>query len=263
MADTLYEHWAAGDAYEQFMGRWSSKVASHFLQWLKLPPDQRWLDVGCGTGALTRAIAAFAQPQLLVGLDPSWDFVQYASQQTNEATFLVAGGGALGFRDKSFDAVVSGLALNFIPAPEQSLVEIYRVIKPSGMAAAYVWDYAGKMEFLRYFWDAAVELDASAASSHEGHRFPICQPEPLRQLWQKAGFHNVSVDALDVPTVFDRFESYWQSFNRGNFPAPKYTLSLDETHRRNLRTRLRATVPTESDGSIHMVARVWAVCGYR
>ena len=262
MADTLYEHWAAGDAYEQFMGRWGSKVASHFLQWLKFPPDQRWLDVGCGTGALTRAIAAFAQPQLLVGLDPSRDFVHYASQQANEATFLVAGGGDLGFRDKSFDAVVSGLALNFIPAPEQSLVEIYRVKSPVAWRR-HMSGNAGKMEFLRYFWDAAVELDASAASSHEGHRFPICQPEPLRQLWQKAGFHNISVDALDIPTVFDRFESYWQSFNRGNFPAPKYTLSLDKTHRRNLRTRLRATVPTKSDGSIHMVARVSAVCGYR
>jgi SAM-dependent methyltransferase len=263
MTKIQYEHWAAGDAYEQFMGRWSWAVAARFLEWLNFAPGQHWLDVGCGTGALTRAIAAFTQPQAMVGLDPSWDFVQYAKQQTTEASFLVAEGGALAIGSETFDAVISGLALNFIPQPEQAITDMHRVVKPGGVVAAYVWDYAGKMEFLRYFWDAAVALDASAASLHEGKRFPICQSEPLRQLWQGAGFNTISVDALDIRTQFDSFESYWHPFTLGNFPAPQYVLSLDETQRNRFRDRLHTVIPTEDDGSIHLTARVWAVRGYR
>lgn len=261
--DTQHEHWAVGDSYEQFMGRWSAGVASRFLEWLNCAPDKRWLDIGSGTGALTRAIALVARPRFIVGLDPSWDFARYAIQRTPDARFVVADGSALAFEGNAFDAVVSGLALNFMAAPEQAVADMHRVVKPGGIVAAYVWDYAGKMEFLRYFWDAAVELDAGAASLHEGVRFPICRPEALRQLWQAAGLHNVTVEAIDIPTVFDSFEHYWQPFTLGNFPAPKFAMALDETGRASLRARLRAIMPTAPDGSIHLIARAWAVTGHR
>jgi ubiquinone/menaquinone biosynthesis C-methylase UbiE len=261
--DTLPENWAASEAYEWFMGRWSRQVAALFLKWLNYTPNQRWLDVGCGTGALTRTILSSASPQLMVGLDPSFAFVRYAHQQSLEASFVVGGAGSLAVQDKTFDNVVSGLALNFFPQPEQALLELQRIVKPGGLVAAYVWDYAGKMEFLRYFWDAALELDANAAAFHEGRRFPVCQPEPLRELWQKAGFHDVVVEALDISTRFDTFESYWQPFTVGNFPAPKYAMALAETQRARLRERLRRAVPTANDGSINLIARAWAVRGYR
>jgi 2-polyprenyl-3-methyl-5-hydroxy-6-metoxy-1,4-benzoquinol methylase len=48
--------WAAGDAYEPYVGRWSRPVASQFLRWLDLSAGLRWLDVGCGTGALTETV---------------------------------------------------------------------------------------------------------------------------------------------------------------------------------------------------------------
>lgn len=263
MANTQHEHWAAGDAYEQFMGRWSWAGAVRFLEWLNREPDQRWLDVGCGTGALTRAIAEFTQPQSIVGLDPSWAFVRYARQHLSETFFLVADGSALAMKSGMFDAVISGLSLNFMPQPQQALADMRRVTRPGGVVAAYVWDYAGKMEFLRYFWDAAVALDASAAALHEGRRFLICQPEPLRQLWQGAGLHAVSVEAIDIHTPFDDFESYWQPFTLGHFPAPHYVSSLGDMRANRLRDHLRTRIPVQDDGSIHLIARIWAVRGYR
>ena len=116
--------WQSGHAYEQFMGRWSTEVASRFLEWLGAHLNLRWLDVGCGTGALTRAISAFAQPWMVVGLDPSLSFVKYARQQTDNPFFAVATGGALPIGDEVFDVVVSGLALNFMPQPQRALDEM-------------------------------------------------------------------------------------------------------------------------------------------
>jgi len=260
--NTSSEGWAAGEVYEHFMGRWSREVASRFLAWLTSGENRRWLDIGCGTGALTKQILSMTQPQMITGIDPSLDFVRYARQQTSRAHFFVADAGGLALQDKIFDNIVSGLALNFMPHPERALLEMRRVVKPGGIVAAYVWDYAGKMEFLRYFWDAAVELDPLAAALHEGRRFPICQPEPLQRLWENAGFQNVRVDPLDIPTPFENFESYWQPFTWGSFPAPKYALSLDEPKRNDLREHLRAAVPTASDGTINLIARAWAVQGY-
>ncbi len=262
MMNTPRERWGEGDTYEHFMGRWSLEVAGHFLDWLRPAPYQQWMDMGCGTGALTKAIAAFTQPQSVVGLDPSFDFARYADQQSIQACFMVADGQSLPVRDKAFDVVVSGLALNFIDQPERALAEMRRIVKTAGLVAAYVWDYAGKMEFLRYFWDAALELDASAVSSHEGHRFPICRPESLLQLWHGAGFHDVSVIAIDISTIFDSFGSYWRSFTLGNFPAPQYVAALAPALRSRLREHLGTRVPIADDGSIHLTARVWAVRGY-
>lgn len=261
--DGKHEHWATGDAYEQFMGRWSWEVALKFLKWLEVAPQKSWLDVGCGTGALTRAIATHTQAQSVYGLDASLDFVQYASTHLRQARFLVADGAHFALQDGTFDAIVSGLALNFIPHPEHALSEMRRVAKPDGLVAAYVWDYADKMEFLRYFWDSAVALDESANLLHEGNRFPVCQPDALHQLWAGVNLHTVQIDPLDIPTVFDNFDEYWHSFTVGNFPAPNYVASLDETRRNSLRDHLHASVPIAEDGTIRMIARVWAIRGYR
>lgn len=260
---TSLEKWASGDAYEHFMGRWSKDVAALFLNGLESAENTSWLDVGCGTGALSGVIASTVQPNLLAGLDLSFDFVQYAKHRTHSVNFINGSAVALPVCNDSFDFVVSGLALNFVPQPQQALREFVRVVKPGGIVSAYVWDYAGKMEFLRYFWDAAVTLNPHALGFHEGHRFPICHPDPLERLWKQAGLTNISIRPLDAITVFENFESYWLPFTFGNFPAPLYALSLDDRNRADLRDRLQAALPIEDDGSIHLIARAWAVSGLK
>jgi SAM-dependent methyltransferase len=258
---TPSEKWASGDAYEQFMGRWSESVAARFLDGLQPVAKSSWLDIGCGTGALTRVIASRVQSNKLIGADLSLNFVQYASQQNLNARFVNASAIELPFCHNIFDFVVSGLALNFVPQPEQALNEFVRIVKPGGIVAAYVWDYADKMEFLRYFWDAALALNPDAKRSHEGYRFPICHPDALQALWRNAGLIRVSSQPLDVETVFENFDSYWQSFMIGNFPAPQYALALDDKSRAELQNCLRTSLPTEADGSIHLIARAWSVHG--
>jgi hypothetical protein len=61
------------------------------------------------------------------------------------------------------------------------------VARPGGTVALYVWDYAGEMQMMRRFWDAAVALDPAARNLDEGRRFVVCQPEALRRLVQRAG----------------------------------------------------------------------------
>jgi hypothetical protein len=132
---------------------------------------------------------------------------------------------------------------------------------PDGVVAAYVWDYAGRMELMRHFWDAAVALDPAAADLDEGVRFPICRPERLEAIWRGASLADVASRAIDVPTVFRDFDDYWRPFLGGQGPAPGYAMSLDEERRTALRERIRAALPVAGDGSIRLVARAWAVQG--
>jgi hypothetical protein len=68
------------------------------------------------------------------------------------------------------------------------------------MIAAYVWDYADGIEFLRRFWDEAVAPDPAAADLDEGRRFPLCQPETLKALVLGANLRDVTVGALEIPS---------------------------------------------------------------
>ena len=259
------EVWASGDAYEPYVGRWSRLVAREFLAWLAVPPGQRWLDVGCGTGALSRAILEIAAPSEVVGVDPAEGFLAYARAYTTDSRARFEVGNALGlpYETGTFDAVVSGLVLNFVSQPPSAVAEMARVARPGGRVAAYLWDYAGEMQMMRRFWDAAVALDPEASPLDEGRRFPICQPEPLAELFRAAGLRAVEVCAIDVPTRFRDFDDYWTPFLGGQGPAPGYTLSLSEERRAMLRERLRSSLPTAPDGSIHLIARAWAVQGER
>jgi SAM-dependent methyltransferase len=212
--------------------------------------------VGCGTGALAEAIVAGAQPAAVVGVDPSEGFLGVAKASNPGVEFHIGDARAIPLGDNSFDAVVSGLALNFVPEPALAVAECARVAKEGGVVAAYVWDYAEGMEMMRHFWDAAAELDPAAEELDEGRRFSMCRPEGLRELW--SGMGDVSVEPIDIPTVFHGFDDFWRPFLGGQGSAPGYAMSLSEDRRGRLRERLRERL---GDGDISLKARTWAVVG--
>ncbi len=251
-----------GAPYERYVGRWSRRVAPPFLSWLDLPPALRWLDVGCGTGALCEAILNRCAPASVTGVEPSEGFLQVARQNlAGRAGLRQGSAAALPLEADAVDAVVSGLVLNFVPDPGAALAEMTRVVAPGGTIAAYVWDYAGRMELMQHFWAAALERDPGVAGLVEGSRFPLCRPEALEPLFTGAGLADVEVHPIDIETPFASFDDYWQPFLGGQGPGPAYAMSLDEAARSRLRDRLRERVPIAADGSIAMAARAWAVRG--
>lgn len=253
--------WASGPAYEAFMGRWSALVAERFLDRIDAPGGGRWLDLGCGTGVLSRAVLARGVPGVY-GVDPSPAFVAHAAS-TSRAQFAVGDAQRLPFGDGSFGRVVSALVLNFIPDLAAALAEVHRVLAPGGVAAAYVWDYSGEMQFLRRFWDAAFRVDESSAKLDEGKKFTIARPERLERAFAGAGFSEVTTWAIDIPTRFRDFDDYWQPFLGGTGPASGFVVALDEPRRAALRDGLRASLPLAADGSIELIARAWAVRAVR
>jgi len=251
--------WERGSPYERYAGRWSRQVALPFLSWLSIPGGRRWLDVGCGTGVLCGAIVDGCSPSSVTGVEPSEGFLVTAKENLAGRAALHQGTAtAIPLGDASVDVVVSGLVLNFVPDPRAALLEMARLTAKGGTIAAYVWDYAGKMELMRYFWDVAVELDPDAAKLDEGARFPLCRREALEKLFDSAGLEEVEVTAIDIPTLFANFDDYWKPFLGGQGPAPAYTMSLGEKARARLRERIRERLPTEASGSISLTARAWA-----
>ena len=257
------DRWLAGDAYEAYMGRWSRRLAQTFVEWVRPAPSAHWLEIGCGTGALTSAICRLCEPASIVACDRSESFVAHAREQLADprASFIVASIEALPGRDAGFDAVVSGLVLNFLPNPDAAVACMRERLRPGGTLAAYVWDYADGMELLRLFWDEAAALDPRAAVLHEGKRFPLCNAPALASLFLSGGLARVETQALEIETAFQTFDDYWTPFLRGTGPAPSYVASLDGPSRERLRSRLERRLPAGSDGHIALRARAWAVRG--
>ncbi len=259
----MHDAWESGDPYEYFMGRWSRLVARKFIEWLTPPAGLKWLDVGCGSGALSAAALDHCEPVRLTAVDQSAGFVAATQQRLGaRAECKVGNALALPLDDDSVNVAVSGLVLNFIPQPEKALAEMKRVTALGGVVAVYIWDYAGTMDFLNHFWDAAAELDSTATAYHEGRRFPDANGAMLQKLFTETGFTDIAVAPIEIETHFADFEDYWQPFLGGQGPAPTYLLALDEADRTKLYDAIYARLPVQADGSIPMVARAWAVKGH-
>lgn len=254
--------WEDGGTYDGYMGRWSRHLADEFVRWLGVPVGSRWIDVGCGTGALAEAIAQSASPESVAGIDPSPGFIAAARMRVGDGADLRVGDAqSLPFDDASFDAAASAIALNFVPDPGLAVRDMARVVAKGGVVATYLWDYAEGMEMIRLFWDAAVALDPSIAHLDEAIRFPLCNPERLVDLFGMAGLVDLEATSLEVPTVFEDFDAYWRPMLGDQGPIPTYVGSLGATERLRLEHRLRDQLPTSGDGSIALRARAWAVRG--
>lgn len=243
------------------MGRWSRLVAPGFVDWLAIAPGGVWLDVGCGTGALSAAIDDLAAPMAITGVDSSPELLAPVSDPLVVTTtdHVVGDAVSLPFSEGIFDVAVSGLVLDALPDPLAALREQARVVAADGIVAAYVWDYADGMHLLRHFWDAARQVALSAVALDEAVRFPHANPVGLARLFEVAGLDPLESTSFEVRTVFADFEELWLAFELGQGPAPRFLAGLEDGQRASLRVRLRASVPVADDGSISLSARAWAI----
>jgi len=259
-SDTRHDAWSAGQSYDQYMGRWSKKIAAKYLDWLDAPPDADWLEIGCGTGALTSAILAKAAPRSIVATDASADFVAYARSQISDprATFETAKAQKLGLNSASRDVVTSALVLNFLPDKTAALKEMRRVLRPGGVLSFYVWDYpGGGIGFIDAFWKAAAKVDPKAAELNEGARFPFCTEAGLEEICKQAGLSGIAISLIEIETEFEDFDAFWMPFTLGAGPAPGYCMSLPADRRAALMDQLKHEIGEA--GPVRMPARAWAV----
>lgn len=247
-----------GDGYEQFMGRWSRRLAPPFLEFAGVRHGDRVLDIGSGTGSLSLAAAAVTATTV-TGVEPSAAYVRYATEHatTDTVRFAVGDVMTLPFDDAGFDRTLAMLVLNFVPAPSIALVQMVRVTTRGGVVAASVWDYGEGMQMLRYFWDEAVALVPTADPLDERHA-PLCTPGALSDLWRASGLRNVDEQPLNIAMDFASFDDYWRPFLRGQGPAGRYVASLDESAVQALQSSLRRRLDITG---LSLRARAWAVRG--
>lgn len=250
-------------AYDGYVGRWSRLVGQSFIAWLNPPPGRTWLDMGAGTGILTEIVIEHAAPQKIVGVDLSPEYIEVARQRVRDARaeFVVADAQSPIADAGSYDIAISGLVLNFVPDPQQAVNRMAEAVRPGGQVAAYVWDYGGRMEMMRHFWDAATVVDPSAAEQDSGPRFAIARPENLRVAFEAARLGSVETTPIDAPTHFASFDDYWLPFLGAQGSVSKYLRSLDNARREAIREQLTRQLPIASDGTIDLIARAWAVKG--
>jgi len=238
-------------------------MAPAFLAWLGAREELDWGDVGCGTGALAAAILADLDPRSLVGIDASPAFLEQARRRLSDPRVRLQQGDAtaLPWASRTLHATVSGLVLNFVDKPEEMVAEMARVTRPRGIVGLYVWDYAAGMQMIRSFWDAAAAVDPASRSLDEGARFPRCRPDALAELLRAAGLCHVDVTAIEIETVFQNIDDYWEPLLGGTGPAPAYLASVSDATRAAIRACLESRLTPGDDGVIHLVARAWAAKG--
>jgi SAM-dependent methyltransferase len=255
---------ADGEAYERFMGRWSRILAPLLVDFAEIAGTGRVLDVGSGTGSLTFAIAEGKPKCDVVGVDPSKEYVAYATSRIPagvRASFEIGDAQRLRFDRAAFESSLSLLVFNFIPDFAQALRELIRVTRPGGKIAVAVWDYGGAMRMLRAFWDAAASRDPEAEALDEKH-MPLCRSGELRELWRRGGLSDIDEQPLDFTMRFSSFPDYWDPFLLGQGPAGSYVRRLDDARRSALRDDVKRRLQVSSENSaFDLPARAWAVRG--
>jgi trans-aconitate methyltransferase len=253
MDDKAKENWGSAGPYALYVGRWSRKIAVEFLDWIGVPQKSAWADVGCGTGALTQCILDRCDSRSIAAIDKADGFVATARQTITDPRVMFGTGDAtkLPWENRAFDAVVSALVLNFVPDSKKMLSEMARVTKRGGKVAAYVWDYAGGMEMMRRFWDAAIAISPGDSKLDQAERFPICQPEPLTALFIDNGLQAVSVRSIEIPTIFKNFDDYWVPFLGKQGAAPTYLASVTDEIEKKFERVWKAVCPDQRTEQFH------------
>lgn len=256
-----------GEGYERQMGRWSSRLAEPFLDFVGCPDRGAVLDLGCGTGSLAFALARRCNPGRVVGLDFSAPYIEYAKARNRDARleFEVGDACAMPFPDAAFDHTLSLLVLHFIPGAERAIAEMVRVTRPGGTVAAAVWDARGGFVANRIFFDTAAVLNSKGDERRKrNYTRPMTRPGELAAAWRRAGLSDIRDAMLTIRMDFASFDDYWAPYVGKDGPGAEYVASLDPGERADLEDKVRlAYLDGESDGPRSYAATAWAVKGTR
>jgi SAM-dependent methyltransferase len=252
---------ASAEVYDRLVGRYSPQLAAALIDFAGVEAGMRALDVGCGPGALTGALAQRLGAASVCAADPSEPFALACRERHPGVEVVVAPAEALPFADGAFDAALSQLVVNFMTDAEAGVRELARVTAPGGIVASCVWDYAGEMTLLRAFWDAAREVDPErAAAADEAVVMRWCTEGELATLWDAAGLQDVRSASLTVSASYDDFEDLWAPLPTGIAPSGAFCASLDEERRAALHDAYRRRLGA-GDTPFELTARAWAVAG--
>jgi SAM-dependent methyltransferase len=248
-----------GAAYERMMGAWSRLAGEIFLDWLAPRPGLKWIDVGCGNGAITELIVTGNAPAEVQGIDPSDGQLAYARTRsgTQMAQFRNGDAMALPFAAGSFDVAIMALVIFFVPEPAKGVAEMVRVVAPGGSVAAYAWDMAGGGFPLQ---PVQTELKAMGFSPLRPPSADASKIEILQELWTDAGLVDVETRRIDVQRSFVDFDDFWTASTLGASLGPLLTsMAPDDVAR--LKTRVRAHLGGDSTGRITYAAWANAIKG--
>jgi len=250
---------AAVDAYDRHVGRYSGELARLLIAAVGLKAGERALDVGCGPGGLTRELVALLGEDHVAAVEPSPAFFAAARERFPGVEIHNVGAESIPFSDGTFDAALAQLVVNFMPDARAGVGQMRRVTRPGGRGPAAVWDYGGAMTLLRSFWDAANELDQGSQAQHE-RNMGYSTPESLADLWTSVGLRDVSAGPADVSASYENFDDLWFGFEQGVGPAGAYLLSLSTDDRARLKDLVGQRLGV-SDAPFQLTARAWLVVG--
>jgi len=251
---------ASAGAYDRHVGRYGAQLAEALIAFAGVRDGTQALDVGCGPGALTRALAQRLGAAAVRAADPSAPFVRACRERLPGVEVAQARAEDLPFAGDGFDATLAQLVVNFLDDAPAGVREMGRVTRSGGVVAACVWDYAGDMTLLRAFWDAAREVDSRAAAADEGVVMRWCREGELGRLWRYAGLRDVRSGALVVRASYTDFEDLWSPLPSGVAPSGAFCAALDDERRAALHDAYRRRLGV-GHGPFELTARAWAVAG--
>lgn len=247
-----------GAAYEQGMGSWSRPVGEVFLDWLAPPPGWRWLDVGCGSGAVTELLMQRCAPAEVQAIDPSEAQLAFARTRPGArgAVFQLGNAMALPFQANQFDAAVMALVIFFVPDPAKGLAEMARVVRPGGTVAAYAWDVQNHGS---PFSPIQAELNAMGVAQPSPPSVDVGRVDALRDLWIGAGLQSVEMREIEVRRSFADFDAFWAvSTKTGRVGRAVAVMAAEDIEQ--LKQRVRARLAYHA-GPVALTCRANAIKG--
>lgn len=249
-----------GDAYERAMGVWSRSAGEIFLDWIKPPTGISWLDIGCGSGAFTQLIVDRMAPSNVVGIDPSEGQLAFARKRpaATLAAFQQGDAMSLPFADNSFDAAVMALVLFFVPVPSKGAAEMARVVRPGGLAAAYLWDMgAGGFPFEAVY----SVLRSMGLPSPSPPSIEVANSAALWKVWEDAGFSDIETTRIEVSRTFNSFDEFWSITAHGSPTIRNQIERMSSDDAQKLKAAVVEKLPATYDRKITYSAVANAIKG--
>jgi ubiquinone/menaquinone biosynthesis C-methylase UbiE len=259
MAETT-SFFTDGEAYERLMGRWSRAAGDVFLEWLALPRELHWVDVGSGTGAFTELIIERCDPKQVDAIDPAEDQIAFARKRkaAERAAFRSGDAQALPYPDSAFDVAAMALVISFVPDPFKAVAEMKRVVKPGGTVATYMWDFSPRGYTQWPLIEALATVNVKVPPL-PGYRNSLI--DSLTGFFEAAGLTQIATRTIDIEVSYTNFDDYWSSQTGLPNPTVQSIRKMTDPDIERLRANLRATLPTDRTGRIAYPARANAIKG--